>query len=166
MDKEPTKWEDISPEARALISTRLGISDAEGWLRLENHPCPFCGPDPDHLVSRCVPIWMTTDRAKGMVGADKAARRVRDALGINSLEAIYESFLDSSVIGLCSEEVIHQALDRIVDSSLLLTHLDGAVASADDLSEQETVLALSEFERARAAFHQRADHFALLVSSA
>ena len=146
MDKPPTRWGDMPAACQAAISKKTdgAITSEDSWVKNECMLCPFCGGgDADHYISRCVCCWATTRAGQESLGAERAARRVRDA-GIMHLHGIRESYDHPTVTHAAPRSATEHAIDYIFDSSVLLTNMD-TWADPEDLDGGMVALALEEY---------------------
>jgi hypothetical protein len=70
--KPPTRFGDLTDDAKVVLNTRLGIGSEMRWLELGPLPCPLCRP-PDHFLHHCVKVWAATDAGQKWLGTSKAA---------------------------------------------------------------------------------------------
>ena len=151
MDKPGTLYKDVSADGRAVLRDEYAIGDDAAYNLAKEQPCVICkkqGRPVDHMLNRCLGIWGTTPHCTDTIGADAAARKRRDFLGINALHEIRDSYDDASVPH-CDRLVLEQHLDCIFESSPTLMNLDVMYECADELDDGMLALALAEFDRAQ-----------------
>ena len=151
MDKPGTLYKDVSADGRAVLRDEYAIGDDAAYNLVKEQPCVICkkqGRPVDHMLNRCLGIWGTTPHCTDTIGADAAARKRRDFLGINALHEIRDSYDDASVPH-CDRLVLEQHLDCIFESSPTLMNLDVMYECADELDDGMLALALAEFNRAQ-----------------
>ena len=92
-NKPPTRFGDLTDDAKVVLNTRLGIGSEMRWLELGPLPCPLCRP-PDHFLHHCVKVWAATDAGQKWLGTSKAAEfRARiGSAGILTLREFMDYF--------------------------------------------------------------------------
>jgi hypothetical protein len=92
-NKPPTRFGDLTDDAKVVLDTRLGIGSEMRWLELGPLPCPLCRP-PDHFLHHCVKVWAATDAGQKWLGTSKAAefRAWIGSAGILTLREFMDCF--------------------------------------------------------------------------
>ena len=150
MDKPGTQYKDISSAGRQVLADEYDIPDEPAYNVVAERPCVICtklNRNVDHCTNRCLGISGTTEHCEGITGADNAAKKRRDFLGINALSQIRDSY-DDTTVPTHDRHALERYLDCVFESSPTLMHLDTMYECADDMEEPMIALAVSEFDRA------------------
>ena len=118
-DKPPTKWGEIKDEdVLAHLQNQFGITDEAAWERQGQLPCPWC-PRPDHRLWHCLKVFAASERGKAFFGADKAAKRIRDAFSNASQPMSMQALAELYYQGVAPEdlEAVEYGLHAIIESS-------------------------------------------------
>jgi hypothetical protein len=140
-DKPAAQWQDIDDELKTHLSSALGIKDNDDWTRMGPNPCDLCTVK-DHWLNRCLKVFAATNQGRKFFGADKAAQRVRTALG-NKL-----SYLDVlTLYHMCDtddNDAVQSGLCDVMQQSDVLCAINDETMVVTDTA------AIAEFDLARA----------------
>jgi len=136
LDKPPTLFNDLTNDAKVVLSTRIGVGTEADFIEMGGQPCQLCKPA-DHHLHHCVKIWAATEAGQKWLGTTKAAE-LRAKLGNEGLVfSMHELVANSEQYYLRRNDVER---DSMVDATLFICHYCGMDADPEDTSDDAAEL--------------------------
>jgi hypothetical protein len=136
LDKPPTLFNDLTNDAKVVLSTRIGVGTEADFIEMGGQPCQLCKPA-DHHLHHCVKIWAATEAGQKWLGTTKAAE-LRAKLGNEGLVfSMHELVANSEQYYLRRNDVER---DSMVDATLFICHYCGIDADPEDTSDDAAEL--------------------------
>ena len=133
MNKEPTIFADIQqPTARKLLAT-AGIHSQDDWDKSGDKLCPLVcckGTRRPHLLNRCVVVWAGTPQGTSWMGADRARRKLEDAVAnCYTVEEVFHLLEDEAAIDEDADR-LHQVCQIACAQASIFPHAPASAVHA------------------------------------